>query len=98
MLSLLVQFVYLQALDILSTLAFLLVGVDEANPVLRLLLGMTHSPIVALVAIKAVALCLAAYCWKRGRHRLLSRVNVFYALLIAWNLTALVVRAADGGA
>jgi hypothetical protein len=98
MLSLLVQFAYLQALDILSTLAFLLVGVDEANPVLRLLLGMTHSPIVALLAIKVVAVCLATYCWRSGRHRLLSRVNVFYALLIAWNLTALVVRAADGGA
>ncbi len=98
MLSLLIQFSYLQTLDVLTTLAFLLVGVNEANPILRLLLGMTNSPLVALLVVKVLALCLAAYCWRRGRRRLLSRVNVFYAVLVAWNLIAFLAGASGGAA
>jgi len=98
MLSLLIQFVYLQTLDVLTTLAFLLVGVNEANPILQLLFGMTHSPLVALLVIKVLAVCLAAYCWRSGRLGLLSRVNVFYAVLVAWNLIAFLAGVSGGAA
>ncbi len=61
MTNLLIQFSYLQALDILTTLAFLLYGAQEANPVLRILMGVT-SPLVVLIVAKTFALGLAAFC------------------------------------
>ena len=88
--SLLFQFAYLQALDVLSTLAFLLNGAQEANPIVRLALKTGVSPLVSLVALKVLAVALAAYCVRRARHRLLSRVNVFFAALVAWNLIVVV--------
>ncbi len=90
MLNLLLQFCYLQVLDILTTLAFLAHGVKEANPLVGALLSTTLSPLGALLIVKAIALCLACYCWRRRRERLLVRVNFFYAAVIAWNLVALI--------
>ena len=89
MLNLLLQFCYLQVLDILTTLAFLANGVREANPLVRVLLGTTLSPLGALVIVKGIALSLAYYCWRKRRERVLVRVNFFYAAVIAWNLAAL---------
>lgn len=89
--NILVQFLYLQVLDILTTVAFLLNGVKEANPVVRLALDAGPSPLVGLLAIKIVAAVLAIYCVRRARLRLLARVNVFFAALVAWNLLVLIV-------
>lgn len=89
--SLLLQFSYLQILDVLSTLAFLLNGVKEANPVVRLAMQLGPSPLTGLLALKVFAVCLAIYCMRTARHRLLARVNVFFACLVAWNLYVLVL-------
>ena len=89
--NVLTQFLYLQALDILTTMAFLLHGVKEANPIVRLALEVGPSPLLGLLAIKAVAAALAVYCVRHSRVRLLSRVNLFFALLIAWNLLVLIL-------
>ena len=97
MLNLLIQFCYLQVLDILTTLAFLASGVREANPLVRLLFSATQSPLAGLVTVKLVAVGLAVYCWRSRRGRLLSRVNIFYALLVAWNLVAFLLGAAGAG-
>lgn len=86
-----VQFAYLQVLDLLSTIAFLLHGVGEANPFVRWSMTATPHPIGGLMAVKALALALACYCVFSQRERLLSRMNVFYAGLIAWNLICLVL-------
>jgi hypothetical protein len=86
--SLLVQFAYLQLLDLLTTMAFLAIGVREANPIIRLLASSAGSPLAGLAAAKVLALGLAVYCWQRGRHRLLKGATVFYAGLVAWNLAA----------
>ena len=88
MLNLLAQFFYLQLLDLLTTLAFLAVGIREANPVVRLLVAGAGSPLAGLLAAKLVAFALAGYCWHQKRQQLLVRANVFYALLVAWNLVA----------
>ncbi len=93
MINLLAQFLYLQGLDILTTLVFMTGGVAEGNPLIRLITGAAGSPLVGLLAAKSVALALAAYCWRKRRQQLLSRVNVFYAVLVAWNLVAFVVKA-----
>ena len=94
MVSLLAQFLYLQLLDVLTTLAFLSGGIQEINPLIRLLIGGAGSPLVGLLAAKLIALGLAGYCWRSRRFRLLARVNIFYAVLVAWNLVAFLVSAA----
>ena len=88
--QLLMQYSYLQMLDFMTTLAFLLNGVGEANPVVRFALQYTHSPVGGLLAVKLVALALGLYCWRAGRQRLLGRMNVLFAVLVAWNLLALI--------
>ena len=78
-------------LDFLTTLAFLVNGVQEGNPLVRLALSATPNPISGLLAVKAIAVLLGVYCWRLGRERLLVRINLIFALLIAWNLVALIL-------
>ncbi len=92
--SLLIQFAYLQVLDLLSTLAFLVAGVSELNPCIRWLMLAAGSPLGGLVAAKLLASWLAWHCWRGKRRRLLERANVFYAVLVAWNLVAFLLGAA----
>ena len=93
--QLLWQFSYLQILDFLTTVAFLLHGVREGNPLVRLALGAGTNPLVSLLVVKLLAVLLGFYCWFRGRRQLLFRINVLFALLIAWNLVALIVESVN---
>jgi hypothetical protein len=90
--QLLWQFSYLQVLDFLTTVAFLMHGVREGNPIVRLALGAGANPIESLLAVKLLAIMLGLYCWYRGRRQLLLRINILFALLVAWNLVALILR------
>lgn len=92
----LLQFSYLQVLDLLTTIAFLLQGVQEANPLVRFALSSAPSPLGALVAVKVLAIGLGLFCWRRGRERLLMRINIMFAILVAWNLVALIAASAKG--
>ena len=85
-----IQYCYLQFLDVLTTLAFLLKGVQEANPLVRFALQVAPNPLVALLAVKAVAVALCLVCWRSGRMRVLKRVNALFAMIVLWNLWALV--------
>jgi hypothetical protein len=87
----LLQFAYLQGLDILTTLAFLLAGVQEGNVLVKAVLQLTGNPVLGLLAVKAAALLLGGYCWWRGRMTILKRANVFFAGLVAWNLFCLIL-------
>ena len=89
--QLLVQFSYLQVLDFLSTVAFLVNGIKEANPLVRWVVEASRNPIGGLVAIKFLAILLGVYCWRMGRDRLLSKINLVFATLVAWNLIALIL-------
>jgi hypothetical protein len=89
----LMQFTYLQVLDFLSTVAFLVNGVREANPLVRFFLRMGPNPISGLLIVKLLAILLGVYCWRMGRQRLLARINIVFAAVIAWNLVALIVGA-----
>ena len=93
--SLLAQFAYLQFLDLLTTLVVLASGVGEANPLIRFLVAGAGSALGGLLAAKLVAIGLAFLCWRGGRLRLLGRVNLFYAGLVAWNVIALLVKTLD---
>ncbi len=86
--ALLVQFSYLQLLDVLTTLAFLTSGGHEGNPVVRLAMAMARSPLAGLLALKVLAVAAAAYCTLTARTRTLKRINLFFAALVVWNLIA----------
>ena len=86
----LLLFSYFQLLDLLTTVAFIVLGVKEANPIVKFALAATPSPILGLALVKVAAICLGIYCWKLGRQRLLGRINVVFAVLISWNLVALI--------
>ena len=93
--GLLAQFVYLQILDVLTTIAFLLQGVAEFNPVVRWAMRTGPDPVSGLVLLKLAAVVLGIYCALSARQRLLRNVNVFFAVLVAYNLVALIL--ASGG-
>lgn len=92
----LVQFSYLQVLDYLTTVAFLLLGIQEGNPLVRVAMEVAPSPLFGLAAVKLAALGLALYCLKLGKDRLLHRINIMFAVVVAWNLVALIVGASAG--
>src|SRR5882762_2602613 len=87
------QYSYLQVLDFLTTLAFLLHGVQEGNPLVRFFVGVTSNPINGLLLVKLLALLLGVYCWRMGRAKVLTRINIMFAALVAWNLVALILSA-----
>jgi hypothetical protein len=92
--QLLLQYSYLQVLDFMTTIAFLLNGVREGNPLVRLALHYAPHPLGGLLAIKIAAIGLGLYCWRRGREQLLFRINILFALVVAWNLAALIIGSA----
>jgi Domain of unknown function (DUF5658) len=92
--QLLWQYSYLQILDFLTTIAFLVNGVREGNPLVRLALGVGYNPIASLLVVKLLAILLGFYCWRVGKRQLLSRINLLFAILIAWNLVALIISSA----
>jgi hypothetical protein len=77
-------------LDLLTTMAFLLHGVQEGNPLIRLALRYSSHPLGGLLLIKMLALAMGIYCWRCGRERLLTRINILFAVVVAWNLVALI--------
>ena len=86
---LLTQFLCLQLLDIMTTLAFLERGLHEANPVVRFFMEATSSPVSALLAVKIFAIVLGIYCWRSQRPSVLTKANVFFSAVVSWNLMAL---------
>ena len=89
----LVLFSYFQLLDLLTTVAFIVLGVKEANPVVKFALSVAPTPILGLLLVKVTAISLGIYCWRVGRQRLLGRINVVFAILISWNMFALIAGA-----
>ena len=93
--QLLLQYSYLQVLDFLTTVAFMINGVREGNPLVRMAVHYAPHPLGGLLAVKVLAVGLGLYCWIRGRERLLTRINLLFALLVAWNLAALILASAQ---
>src|ERR1700722_12577021 len=89
--QLLIQYSYLQMLDFMTTIAFLLHGVHEGNPLVRVALRYSPNPLGGLLAVKVLAVALGFYCWRGGRERLLTKINILFALIVAWNMVALII-------
>lgn len=89
--QLLLQYSYLQVLDFMTTVAFLLQGVREGNPLVRVALRYAPNPLGGLLAVKLLAVMLGFYCWKAGRDKLLTKINILFAVIVAWNVAALII-------
>ena len=78
-------FLYLQLLDVVTTLIGLRVGLAEASPFVQTLMHL--GPAAGLALSKVVAVTLAGACiWLKKRH-LVRWINYWYAGLVFWNMT-----------
>jgi multisubunit Na+/H+ antiporter MnhE subunit len=80
-------FLYLQVLDILSTLIGFSLGTGEASPFIRLLIR--WGPVTGLIVSKIFAACLAALCLYLNKRVLIRYINYWYAVLVVWNLATI---------
>jgi Domain of unknown function (DUF5658) len=77
-------FLYLQVLDILSTLIGFSLGNGEASPFVRLMVQ--WGPVNGLLFSKILAVGAASACLLLRRRRLIHWINYWYAALVVWNL------------
>lgn len=83
-------FIYLQVLDFLTTMVGFRVGASEASPFVAHLIHVS-SPALGVAASKLVGLGIAGLCVVTNRVRMLSWANYWYAALIVWNLSMILV-------
>src|ERR1035441_2658256 len=78
-------FVFLQVLDILTTLLGLQMGAQESSMFLGRL--MKAGPVAALLIAKILAVVLVALALKFKRPRVIVFLNYWLAVVVAWNLS-----------
>ena len=85
-------FIYLQLLDLATTLIGFRLGAMEASPFIRML--MFAGPTVGVILSKAIAMGLAGLCIYMKKRHLIRWANYWYGGLVLWNL--LILLAAPG--
>jgi hypothetical protein len=80
-------FIYLQLLDLLTTLVGFKMGAAEASPFIRML--MHAGPAAGVAASKIIALGLAGVCVYYKKERLIRWATYWYGGLVVWNLIVL---------
>src|SRR5215469_13625938 len=87
-------FVYLQLLDLLTTLVGFRVGAAEASPFVRAL--MHAGPMMGVFLSKVLALALGGYCIYAKKLGLIRLITYWYGVLVVWNLM-IMLTAPSGG-
>lgn len=82
-------FVYLQLLDLLTTLVGFRFGAAEASPFIRVL--MHAGPAAGVIVSKVLALGLGGFCIYKRKFWVLRLITYWYSLLIVWNLMIMLV-------
>jgi len=77
-------FVYLQLLDVLTTLVGFKLGAAEASPFIQVL--MRAGPAAGVVASKVLALGIGGICVYTKKHHLIRWITYWYGGLVVWNL------------
>jgi hypothetical protein len=77
-------FIYLQLLDLLTTLVGFKLGATEASPFIRLL--MHAGPAMGIMTSKVLALGLGAVCVYLKKQHLIRWATYWYSALVVWNL------------
>ena len=92
--------VYLQILDLLTTLLFLAEGLSEINPVVKFFLKHFKLPGLFLVKFLPIVFIILIYLVGKKYQprwlnlvRMITRVNYIYAAIVGWNITVLVYSA-----
>jgi hypothetical protein len=78
-------FAALQIADVITTLIGLRLGGSEQSPFIAWLMRATHDPLTALLLVKLLGVGLVAFAVWRGRMRLVTKANVIFAVVVAWN-------------
>jgi hypothetical protein len=77
-------FIYLQLLDLLTTLIGFRLGAAEASPFIR---GLMHlGPALGVILSKVFALSLGALCIQMKKQYLIRWITYWYGCLVVWNL------------
>ncbi|MBZ5584463.1 MAG: DUF5658 family protein [Acidobacteriia bacterium] len=87
-------FIYLQLLDLLTTLVGLRLGAAEASPFVRLL--MHAGPAAGVALSKLLALLLGGLCVYAGKQHLIRWASYWYGGLVIWNLTVMLAAPGSG--
>jgi hypothetical protein len=82
-------FIYLQVLDFLTTVVALELGLSEMSPFVRFLIDKVEHPVVGVMLAKIAACGIGAYCLMRNRRRILFWLNLWFSILVVWNLAML---------
>ena len=77
-------FIYLQLLDLLTTLVGFRIGAAEASPFIRQL--MHAGPTAGVIASKALALGIGALCISMDKAHVIRWISFWYGALVVWNL------------
>ena len=77
-------FLFLQLLDVITTLIGFEIGLAEASPFVRYVMQM--GPMTGLLISKVIAILLATFCVWSGRYRVIRYINYWYAALVMWNI------------
>jgi len=85
-------FVYLQLLDLLTTILGIRLGAAEASPFIRML--MHAGPAVGVIASKVLALGIGALCVYVNKAHVIRWISYWYGALVIWNL--MIMLAAPG--
>lgn len=80
-------FIYLQLLDLLTTLVGFRLGATEASPFIRML--MHEGPALGVLTSKLLALGLGGLCVYYKKRHLIRWVSYWYCGLVVWNLMVL---------
>lgn len=80
-------FIYLQLLDLLTTLVGLRMGAAEASPFIRVL--MHFGPALGVAMSKVFALGLAGLCLYLKKEHLVRWITYWYGALVVWNLAVM---------
>jgi hypothetical protein len=80
-------FIYLQLLDLLTTLVGFKLGAKEASPFIRIL--MHAGPAAGVMASKILSLGLGGLCLYYKKTHLIRWISYWYGGLIVWNLMVL---------
>jgi len=88
-------FVFLQVLDVLTTILGLRLGAGEASAFIGSLMHLGVVP--ALMISKIIAVILVLVALKRGRPRIVVLANLWFAGIVTWNLALIFSQAWRNG-
>ncbi len=87
-------FVYLQLLDLLTTLVGFRVGAAEASPFIRVM--MHAGPVAGVIVSKVLALGIGALCVYLEKAHVIRWISYWYCALVVWNLMVMLAAPSSG--